>query len=164
METVKKIFESAGGAWVALGSFALLGWFLSKIEVSKIKINPWATIRKWIGDTFGKEHGEQITALETRLQAIEELLTRHIHNSDRRDAERSRRRILEFEREIQWDIKHSKEEFEDMLETIRQYESYCTEHPDFKNHVAVEAIAHIHEVYRERLRKRDFATGGSTHE
>lgn len=162
MDAIQKILESVGGTWIALGSIAVLGWCLSKIEVSKIKINPWTTIRKWIGDTFGKEHGEQITALDKRLKVIETLLTRHIEDSDRRDAERSRRRILEFEREIQWDVKHSKEEFEDMLETIRQYESYCASHPDFKNHVAVEATAHIQEVYRERLRKRDFSIGGKT--
>lgn len=156
MDAVQKIMENVGGTWVALASIAIVGFILSKIEVSKIKINPWTTIRKWIGATFGKEHGERISALDTRLKVIEELLTRHIEDSDRRDADRARRRILAFERELQWDVKHSGEEFQDMLETIRQYETYCAEHPKYHNHVADYAAAHIKETYQDRLRKHDF--------
>lgn len=83
-------------------------------------------------------------------------MTRHIEDSDRRDADRARRRILAFERELQWDVKHSGEEFQDALETIRQYETYCAEHPQYRNHITGYAAAHIQETYQERLRKHDF--------
>lgn len=160
MSAAQKIFDSVSGAWIAAGSFVLAAFLLSRIEVSKIKINPWTALRKAVGNFFVKEHIEKINALEERFDCFEELLRQHILDSDRRAADKARRHILSFEREIQFDVRHSKEEFEDILETIRHYETYCDEHEDYKNHIANESAAHIREVYRDRLRKHDFATQG----
>lgn len=157
---MQAFLESLGGTWAGILSVAAVGLILSLIEVSKIKINPWSAIRKWIGDFFGAEHAERINKLEAGINQLTDLLKSHIEDSNRRDADKSRRRILSFEREIQWEIKHSEEEFADVLETIQHYETYCAAHPDYKNHIAVESAAHIREVYRERLRKRDFNNGG----
>lgn len=172
MDFVQKALESIGGAWIAAASFALVAFLLSRIDVAKIKINPWSAIRKAVGDFFVKEQIERIDKFETEIKVVKEtvqkavdLLQTHVRDSDRRNAERARRHILAFEREIQWDVKHSREEFEDVLETVQRYEDYCAAHPDFKNHVAGEATNHIKEIYRERLRKHDFAPqGGKNYE
>lgn len=172
MNAFQKIFDSVSGAWIGAASFVLVGFLLSRIDVAKIKINPWSAIRKAVGDFFVKEQIDRIDKFETEIKVVKEnvqkavdLLQTHVRDSNRRNAERARRHILAFEREIQWDVKHSKEEFEDVLETVQRYEDYCAAHPDFKNHVAGEATNHIKEVYRERLRKHDFAPqGGKTHE
>lgn len=143
MDAVQKILENVGGTWIAVASFVVVGLILRMIEVSKIKINPWTAIRRWVIDTLGKEHAEKISKLEKSVEEIKTLIKAHIDDSDRRDAERARRRILAFEREVQLEVRHSKEEFEDILETVRQYETYCATHPDFKNHIATEATSHI---------------------
>lgn len=50
----------------------------------------------------------------------------------------------------------SAEEFVEVLAKIDDYERYCEEHPDYPNNRAVLAIENIREVYKERLKKRDF--------
>lgn len=160
MEVFQKLIENVGETWVSLLSFAVVWLMLSFVEVSKIKIYPWTWLRKTLGDFFGREHVERIGELEKKIEKLTAMLESHVEDSDRRDAERGRRRILGFEREIQFDVRHSKEEFEDALETVRQYETYCKEHPEYKNHVAEESICHIQEVYRECLRKHDFLQQG----
>ena len=53
-------------------------------------------------------------------------------------------------------IDHTKEEFVEVLAKIDDYERYCEEHPEYPNNRAVLAIENIREVYKERLKKRDF--------
>lgn len=154
MDAVQKILENVGGTWITLISCAFAGWILSRIEVSKIKINPWTAIRKWIGDTFGKEHSERLSALEKDNAELKAMLSEHIERTDAREADKARRRILAFDSELRRGKKHTDGEFEDVLETIRQYESYCGAHPDYKNHVAGAAIEHVKSVYQRRLERK----------
>lgn len=154
MENIRQLFVSAGGA--TLSGVCIIG-ILSLLQVSKIQINPWDALRRWVGQFFGAEHTQKITLLEKNLEEIKALLESHIRISDERNANRDRRQILAFERELQWNVQHTKEDFEDVLETIARYEEYCATHPEYKNNIAKHAISHIDSVYDERLKKRDFA-------
>ena len=49
-------------------------------------------------------------------------------------------------------------EIMNVLADIDYYESYCRDHPDYKNNRAVFAIANIGKCYTERLEKHDFLT------
>lgn len=154
MDFIQKALDSISSAWIAALSFALAAFLMSVIEVSKIKINPWSALRKIIADFFMREYIDNQKVLERRFSDIQELLMQHVLESDRREADKNRRYILNFERAIQSGIQHSKEEFEDVLEVISRYETYCEEHLDYKNHITTESANHIREVYRARLRNR----------
>ena len=75
---------------------------------------------------------------------------------DRRTADGHHARILHFNNELLRDIGHTQEEFFEVLAEIDAYEKYCREHPEYPNNRAVLAIENIQEVYKERLKKRDF--------
>lgn len=47
-------------------------------------------------------------------------------------------------------------DFSAAVAKIDDYERYCEEHPEYPNNRAVLAIENIREVYKERLKKRDF--------
>ena len=76
--------------------------------------------------------------------------------SNQRCADLHRTRILQFNTELLREIKHTKEDFSEILYNIDCYERYCKEHPDYQNNRAVHAIANIGRVYDERLEKHDF--------
>ena len=75
---------------------------------------------------------------------------------DRRTADGHRAQILHFNNELLRNIRHTKEEFIEILARIDVYEKYCKTHPDYPNNRAILAIENIREVYKERLKKRDF--------
>ncbi len=80
----------------------------------------------------------------------------HVTMDDRRTADSRRAQILHFNNELLRPIDHTKEEFVEVLAKIDDYERYCEEHPEYPNNRAVLAIENIREVYKERLKKRDF--------
>ena len=53
-------------------------------------------------------------------------------------------------------IRHTKEEFVEVLGYIDKYEHYCEKNPEYPNSRAGIAIENIREVYKVRLKKRDF--------
>lgn len=122
---------------------------LTLIQISPVKVNPWNTIARWIGKAI---NGEVLDKLET----VEKRMNEHIKADDERDADMHRARILQFNTELLRDIKHTKEDFTEILYNIDCYERYCREHPDYQNNRAVHAIANIGRVYDERLEKHDF--------
>ena len=82
-----------------------------------------------------------------------------IATDDRRAADGNRTRVLHFNNELLRDLKHTKEEFIEVLAEIDAYEKYCREHPDYPNNRAVLAIENIRETYKRRLDKHDFLQG-----
>lgn len=122
---------------------------LTLVQLSPIKINPWNAIARWLGKAI---NGEVLDKLET----VERRMNEHIKADDERDADMHRARILQFNTELLRDIKHTKEDFTEILYNIDCYERYCREHPDYQNNRAVHAIANIGRVYDERLEKHDF--------
>lgn len=90
---------------------------------------------------------------EYRAQHLAEM---DIKTDDRRTADNCRAQILHFNNELLRPIYHTKEEFVEVLAKIDDYERYCEEHPEYPNNRAVLAIENIREVYKERLKKRDF--------
>lgn len=71
-------------------------------------------------------------------------------------ATNARIRILSFSDEVQRDIRHSKESFDQINSDIDTYRRYCEKHPDYKNNRAVMAIANIERVYAECMKEHDF--------
>lgn len=126
------------------------------VEVSKIKVNPWSSLAKWFGKKVNAEVLKELSKVKTELSQTKETLDRHIVIDDERNADMHRAYILRFTMERLRGIKHTEEEYHEILYSIGYYEKYCGEHKDYPNNRAVLAIEYIQEDYKDRMKKRDF--------
>ncbi len=133
----------------------------SLVQVAPIKVNPWTwciiKLQKIMGitdlkDDF-KEMRHYMDELDTKITTLKAEESAH---RDLKEAYDSRRRILSFNDELLRDEKHSKEMFDNVLEDITYYDSYCRDHKDFINQKAVMAEANIKRVYQECMNERSF--------
>ncbi len=153
MELIKQLLLNAGGT-VTAGAVIVAA--LSVLQVSKIQINPWDALRRWIGGKFNAEQIAEIAALKADVKKLCERLDAYIALDDQRTADEWRRKILTFNNQLLRNIPHTKEEFVEILGVIDAYEEYCKRHEGYKNQRAVHAIEHIGKTYDERQEKRDF--------
>ena len=119
------------------------------IQLAPIKINPWTWVARKIGRAVNGELIEKVDSMSKRLSEMED-------KQEEREAKNARIRILRFGDECQHEVKHSQEHFDQIIQDIDQYETYCAEHPDFKNNKAVLTISRIKENYKHRLKDNDF--------
>ena len=98
------------------------------------------------------KHKSLMDAIGAVRKDLDEL--REEINEDR--AVNARIRILSFSDEVQRNIRHSKESFDQINSDIDTYRRYCDKHTDFKNNRAVMAIANIERVYADCMKTHDF--------
>lgn len=135
LETIIQLFLGGGGALLI---------FMTLLQVTPIKINPWSWIARCIGRAI---NGEVIAKVDN----LSKDLADHKDKSAEREATRSRTNILRFGDEILHGVPHSKEHYDQILAEISEYESYCDDHPKYKNNVAVGTIKHIKKMYQKHL-------------
>lgn len=152
--SIQEILAALGIKGVVSWGVGILLVLSMLVEVSKIKINPWSALAKWLGRAINSD-------VTVELAAIKQKLDEHVTMDDRRNADGHRTRILHFNNELLREINHTKEEFIEVLAEIDAYERYCEEHPEYPNNRAVLAIENIREVYKDRLKKHDFLQEGS---
>lgn len=143
--SIQEIITGGGGLLIVL---------MTLVQIAPVKINPWSAIARAIGRAVNTE---VLKELETVKKKLEE----HIIMDDQRVADGHRTRILHFNNELLRDIKHTKEEYIEVLAEIDAYERYCSENPNYPNNRAVLAIENIRDNYKERLQKRDFLMEGN---
>ena len=97
-----------------------------------------------------------IHRLEDKMDDLDRKIDSVDQKGDERNAVASRIRILHFMDEILEGRRHSRDNFEQILHDIDEYEYYCAEHPGFKNNQTVATIDHIKKNYQERLERHDF--------
>lgn len=86
--------------------------------------------------------------LEKKIDGIQKDIDNLRSEIKKGDALQARRRILRFNDELLIGQMHSKEAFDDVLEDVDTYSSYCKLHiSDFTNHKANLAMEHIKNVY-----------------
>lgn len=144
---LKDIFLSGGGVVIVL---------LTLIQISPIKLNPWAKLGKTISRALNSEVLKNLEEVKQSQKLAQDKLEAHIKLDNERNADLHRQRILQFNNELLRKIPHTREDFIEILAEIDSYESYCKEHPDYKNNRAVHAIGNIGRVYDERMKKHDF--------
>lgn len=138
--SVEDIILGVGGILVAL---------MSLVQLAPVKINPWSALAKALGRAINADLMQELAATKTALD-------KHIKIDDERNADGHRAKILAFNTELLRGQDHTREDFIEVLSEIDFYESYCREHPEYKNSRAVHAIANIGRVYDNRLKKHDF--------
>ena len=131
------------------GGIGLLVILIGLIRIPKIDINLWSILARAIGRAL---NGEVIEKLNNLTSDFEDHL--RIEEEDRMKL--ARQRILRFNDELLFRVKHSKEHYDDILEEVNQYEQYCHEHPLYKNNKAHRAIENIRKEYDAHLQNHDF--------
>lgn len=145
--TFKEIFLSGGGALIVI---------MTILQIAPIKIDPWATLARWIGRALNGDVLKKLDELEEGQKETRGQLEEHIRVDDERDANYRRQSILRFNVELMRGENYTHEHFVDMLAEIDDYERYCEEHPNYKNNRAVMAIANIKRVYEEHEKNNSF--------
>lgn len=104
----------------------------------------------WLGNVLHERFSKTGNAvILSRLDSLDQKV-------DRNEASRHRERILDFNTELMRDMKHTREDFVDVLATIDRYEDYCRSHPDYPNSRAVIAIENIRRVYKDCMEQGTF--------
>lgn len=91
-----------------------------------------------------------------KLEEIRKLVAEVSERVDTSSATNARTRILRFDDELINGVHHSKEYFQQTLEEIDTYETYCGKHPQYKNNACTLAIEHIRRVYTRLLDENGF--------
>ena len=171
-----KIADEIGleaGAGIGVGLIVLL----SLIQVSKLQINPWTMVGRVITCPF-KALGRAMTAdltvridqlssdvriVSERVKQVNDELETFKHESavaQAKDEEdkivQKRADIIRFGDDIRSQRPRSIEHFNNILDSITEYERYCETHPMFENSKAVSTIQFIKADYERRLKTNDF--------
>lgn len=140
LEEIKQIAMYGGGLTLLL---------MTLIQITPIKLNPWS----WLGRMIGRAiNGEVLDKVNTLADDVREL--------KEEDAEQwaslSRSHILRFGDELLHGVPHSKEHFDQILLDISKYETYCDDHPNYKNNIAHATINQIKNTYQKCLEENKF--------
>lgn len=111
------------------------------IQISPIKINPWSALFKWVAQMLTGD-------LKTKLDSIcDEVRTN--------EKDRIRWEVLDFANSCRNGRRHTKDEFEHIIELNKKYNHLLTLTND-SNGVFEEEYKYIQRLYAERLEKNDF--------
>lgn len=137
-KALEPILQFLGGNWSWI--LAVLAIFF---EVTPIKLHPISSLLGWIGKKLNGGLKQDIADLrkdvdEQRMSSIRTL-------------------VLDFSNSCLNKRKHTKEEFDHILEENKIYEKLVAKY-SVENDVYAEAIAYIKRIYRRRMDKGDFLT------
>lgn len=99
-----------------------------------------------------------ISATKREVTDVRDTLTQHILDDEETNAKLARYRILRFYDEVCEGRKHSESHYEDVLDDIDFYETYCAAHRDFRNNRGAAAMEHIKTTYAKVKAKGGFLT------
>lgn len=111
------------------------------IQFTPIKINPWTTLFKWVGNLLTSDLSNKLDKISNEV----------IEN----EKDRIRWEILDFANSCRNGRKHTRDEFQHIVELRDKYERLLKETHD-KNGVFEVEYQYILELYAERLEKNDF--------
>ena len=129
--TVFDMWKQTTGGELAGWALMVLILFLSLIQISPLKLNPWDSILTWIGKKMNGRIEASLNDLWSKTRDI--WINSH------------RQTILTFARECRNDEEHSSEEWNYILNICGEYEEYCT-----KNHVT-NGVVHENTLYIRNL-------------
>lgn len=109
-------------------------------------------------DELKKELKADLKATNDDVDSVKKSLASHISAGEEEKAKQARQRILRFFDEICSGIEHSESHFEDILDDIDFYETYCNDHPKFKNNRGAAAMETIKDTYKHLKSKGGFLT------
>lgn len=129
---------------------------MTLVQITPVRINPWSAIGRIIGNTMNNDVMENLETVKSDVKNLKEKHEELRNRMDKDDADECRTRILRFADELRRGVEHSEEFFNQILDDISDYERYCSEHPEYKNSKAVNAIAKIDKVYQKCMEENSF--------
>lgn len=144
--SIGEIIAAAGGAIALVSTF---------VEVSKIKINPWSSLFKWIGSKMMEDVKTEIKEIKDEQKELakkqEELKRqRAIDAADAIKAE-----IFKFYNECQKGQRHSEAEFNHIIKQNKKYEDLIEETGE-ENGVYTAEYKYILTIYTKCQLEKDF--------
>lgn len=130
--------------------------FLTLVQITPIKINPWSFVAKHVGRAINGEVMRKQEEQQKSINEIKDELCAMQRCTGRKRADDARNRILRFDDELRRQMKHSKEFFEQIIDDCDFYDQYGKDHPKYPNGKAKSAIKHIRTVYDEVKETNDF--------
>ncbi|MBO5484891.1 MAG: hypothetical protein J5979_06750 [Lachnospiraceae bacterium] len=144
--SIGEIIAAISAGVLCLGTF---------IEVSKIKINPWSSLFRWIGNSMMadvKAELKEVKEEQKELAKRQDELTRQraIDAADRIKAE-----IFAFYNECQKGQRHSEGEFNHIIQQNKKYEKLIEETKE-PNGVYEAEYKYILGIYEKCQKEKDF--------
>ncbi len=109
-------------------------------------------------DTMMKEVTSEICSTKSEVAEVKSSMERHLAEDEEEKAKRARYRILRFYDEVCANIEHSESHWEDVLDDIDFYETFCASRQNFKNNRGGAAMEHLKETYSKVKAKGGFLT------
>lgn len=119
---------------VLIGAFTL-------VEIVPIKINPWKSLFKWVGNCINGDLQKDVSELKRDFEETK--------------AQDKRWHILNFANSCRNGKLHSKDEWQHVMSELSEYENY-TDKKGITNGVIEEDAKYLRELYQERNKKNDF--------
>nr|DAU50106.1 MAG TPA: hypothetical protein [Caudoviricetes sp.] len=141
---------------------AVLGWIVvalgglgTFVEVSKIKINPWSSLFKWIGKKMNEEVMEEIKCLKKSDEEICKKQAEIERQQAIDTADTIKAEVFSFYNECKRGLKHSEAEFNHIAQQNKKYMAIIevTKEP---NGVYEAEYEYIMEIFKEAMTKNDF--------
>ena len=141
---------------------AILGWIVvalgglgTFVEVSKIKINPWSSLFKWIGKKMNEEVMEEIKDLKKSDEEICKKQAEIERQQAIDTADTIKAEVFNFYNECKRGLKHSEAEFNHIVQQKKKYLAIIevTKEP---NGVYEAEYEYIMEIFKEAMAKNDF--------
>lgn len=125
------------------------------IEIVPIKINPWKSLLKWIGNVVNAEDRKQIKEIKDELNDVRRDLSEMKHEREEDKAKQMRWHILDFANACRHGRTHTREAWNHAIMELREYEAY-TERKKITNGVIEEDAKYLRELFQENNRTNNF--------
>lgn len=132
----------------ASGISAIVFIALTLFEIAPIKVNPWSHLLKWIGNKANGDLRKEFKDLKAEVEIVKK-------DFEEKNAHDKRWSILDFANSCHNGRKHTREEWEHVLNQLIYYEEYVDE-KDIKNAVIEEETRYLRELYRELMANNEF--------
>lgn len=126
----------------------LIAVFGACVEISPIKVNPLSSLLKWIGGLINKDIKDQISSVSSQLDNMQARI-------DKMEINETRSTILDFANSCMNERRHTKDEFDHIIDLHTEYEKTISE-KGMKNGRVDLAFKYISELYLKCQKEDSF--------
>lgn len=135
---------------------------MTLIEFVPVKINPWKSLFKWIGNVVNAEDRKNIQEINSKVEKLTKTVNEMKEEQEQDKADREhdkandkRWRILDFINSSRHGRTHTREEWNHTLSELAEYEKFC-EDKDIPNGVIDEGARYLRDLYQENCKNNNF--------
>lgn len=141
---LQEILSSLGTGGIG----AIIFLVLTLVEITPVKVNPWSRLLRWAGENLNGDLHKEFKTLKGEVQVLK-------RDFEEKNAHDKRWSILDFANSCHNGRKHTKEEWEHVLNQLIFYEEYVDKN-EIPNAVIEEETRYLRELYRELMARNEF--------